>query len=96
MKTLLVDVDSVIPNLALMHISTWKKGMGNEVGFSIPEPDEVYASCVFKKNKHLVDGLQFFYPKARIDVGGGGGQFVEDLTEGSRSHDARLLNLSRL
>ena len=83
MKTLLIDVDSVIPNLALMHISTWKKGMGNEVGFSIPEPDEVYASCVFKKNKHLVDGLQFFYPKARIDVGGGGGQFVQEFAQGS-------------
>ena len=55
-KTLLIDVDSVIPNLALMHISTWKKQEGNETGFSIPDPDEVYASVVFHKNKHLVDG----------------------------------------
>lgn len=71
-KTLLIDVDSVIPNLALMHISTWKKQEGNEVGFSIPDPDEVYASVVFRKNRHLVDGLKFYYPNARIDVGGSG------------------------
>jgi len=72
MKALLIDVDSVIPNLALMHISTWRQSEGFETGFNIPDPDEVWASCVFKRNKHLVDGLQFFYPRAKIDVGGGG------------------------
>lgn len=72
MKTLLIDVDSAIPNLALMHISTWKKGMGYEVGFNIPEPDEVYASVVFRKNRHKVDGLHFYYPNAKIDIGGVG------------------------
>lgn len=72
MKTLLVDVDSTIPNLALMHISTWKKAEGNDVGFGIIDPDEVYASCVFKWNAHKVDGLKFFYPNATIDVGGSG------------------------
>lgn len=72
MKVLLVDVDSTIPNLALMHISTWLKAQGHEVGFNIPDPDMVYASVVFKKNKHAVDGLPFFYPDAEIDVGGPG------------------------
>lgn len=71
-KTLLIDVDSTIPNLALMHISTWKKGLGYEVGFDIADPDEVYASCIFRQNKHLTDGLQFYYPNATIDIGGGG------------------------
>lgn len=83
MKALLIDVDSVIPNLALMHISTWRKQEGVETGFHIPDPDEVYASCIFKKNRHLVDGLQFFYPGAKIDIGGGGGQFVQDFAQGS-------------
>lgn len=72
MKTLLIDVDSTIPNLALMHISTWKKSLGNEVGLNIIDPDEVYASCIFHKNRHKVDGLKFFYPNAKIDIGGGG------------------------
>jgi len=71
-KALLIDVDSVIPNLALMHISTWKKSLGYKVGFNVGDPDEVYASCIFHKNKHLTDGLHFYYPNAKIDVGGGG------------------------
>ena len=72
MKTLLIDIDSTIPNLALMHISTWRKSLGHTVGFNIPDPDEVYASCIFKWNRHLVDGLRFYYPNASIDIGGGG------------------------
>lgn len=81
-RTLLIDIDSTIPNLALMHISTWKKGMGNEVGFNIPDPDEVYASCVFRKNRHLTDGLRFYYPKAMIDVGGVGVDLNKRLPDG--------------
>lgn len=68
---LLVDVDSTIPNLALMHISTWRKGLGFETGFSIKDPEEVWASVIFSWNRHKVDGLRFYYPNARIDVGGG-------------------------
>lgn len=82
MKTLLIDVDSLIPNLALMHISTWKKEQGNEVGFNISDPDEIYASCVFRKNRHLVDGLRFFYPEAKIDIGGTGADLRKALPNG--------------
>ena len=80
-KVLLINIDSVIPNLALMHISTWKKSSGHEVGFNIPDPDEVYASCIFHKNKHLVDGLKFYYPNARIDIGGAGYDLKKNLPE---------------
>lgn len=79
MKTLLIDVDSTIPNLALMHISTWKKDLGYDVGFNIVDPDEVYASVIFRKNKHKVDGLHFFYPNAKIDVGGVGYDLKKNL-----------------
>lgn len=71
-KCLLIDVDSTIPNLALMKISAWKKSLGYEVGFNVNDPDEIYASCVFDKNKHKLDGLEFLYPNAYIDRGGGG------------------------
>lgn len=82
MKTLLIDVDSTIPNLALMHISTWKKGLGyEEVGFNVKDPDEVYASCIFHKNRHLTDGLRFYYPHAKIDIGGGGINLHKNLPE---------------
>lgn len=69
---LLIDVDSKIPNLALMHISTWRKMEGLETGFNISDPSEIWASCVFKKNKHLTDGLKLMYPNAKVDIGGSG------------------------
>lgn len=72
MKVLLIDVDSTIPNLALMHISTWRKSLGYETGFNISDPDEVWASVIFKANRHKVDGLRFYYPNAQIDIGGSG------------------------
>lgn len=68
---LLVDVDSTIPNLALMHISAWRKSLGIETGFDIPDPEEVWASVVFSWNRHKVYGLKMCYPDARIDIGGG-------------------------
>ena len=80
-KCLLIDVDSTIPNLALMHISTWKKREGYEVGFNVQEPDEVYASIVFDKNRHKADGLRYFYPDAVIDIGGGGYDLNKRLPE---------------
>jgi hypothetical protein len=72
MRVLLIDVDSKIPNLALMKISAYHKSIGDEVGFCVGDPDKVYASVVFKKNRHHVDGLKFFYPNADIDIGGSG------------------------
>ena len=71
-RILLVDVDSTIPNLALMKLSSWHKGQGDQVGFDITDPDKIYASVVFKKNAHKLDGLKFFYPGAEIIVGGSG------------------------
>lgn len=79
---MLVDVDSTIPNLALMHISTWKKSEGHEVGFNVSDPDEVWASCVFSWNKHRVDGLKAFYPGAKINIGGSGINLYSRLPEG--------------
>lgn len=46
----LVDVDSKIPNLALMKISAWHKKMGDSVKFHDPlfdHPDLCYMSKVF-------------------------------------------------
>lgn len=71
-RALLIDVDSTIPNLALMHISAWRKSLGIQTGFHIEDPDEIWASCIFHKNRHKLDGLKAFYPHAKIDMGGGG------------------------
>ena len=48
MRVLLVDVDSKIPNLALMKIGAWHKTQGDETGLVMCDPDKVYISCVFK------------------------------------------------
>ena len=72
MKVLLFDVDSKIPNLALMKLSAYHKARGDQAGFDISTPDIVYASVVFKKNRHLTDGLKFIYPNADIRLGGSG------------------------
>lgn len=56
MKVNLLDIDSRIPNLALMKISSYEKAKGHEVflNFPICNPDMTYASCIFTKNKNKV------------------------------------------
>ena len=71
-KIKLIDVDSKIPNLALMKISAYHKAQGDEVGFDINNPDKVYASIIFKKNQWVGNGLKWFYPDSEIITGGSG------------------------
>lgn len=72
-KILLIDIDSTIPNLALMKISAYHKSCGYDVSFTnTNDPDVVYASVIFKKNKHDTDGLRFYYPNSTIIIGGSG------------------------
>jgi hypothetical protein len=72
MKVLLVDIDSKIPNLALMQVSAYRKGRGDAVGFGVNEPDLVYVSCIFKKNAWKVNGSLTRFEHAKIVVGGSG------------------------
>ncbi|NCA74557.1 MAG: radical SAM protein, partial [Gammaproteobacteria bacterium] len=78
-KVLLIDVDSTIPNLALMKVSAYYKQLGYEVGFSIVDPDIVYSSIIFRKNGHKSDGLRFYYPDAEINIGGSGYDLKKEL-----------------
>lgn len=56
MKIGLIDLDSKIPNLALMKISAYHRAMGDVV--SLGERGELtYISCVFSKNKHRAKNL---------------------------------------
>jgi len=64
----LIDFDSTIPNLALMKISTYHKALGDKVtlsqgehvGFRDTEPDKIYASIIYKKNKVLSPAIKQF------------------------------------
>jgi hypothetical protein len=80
-KVLLIDIDSTISNIALMKISTFYKLKRYEVGFNVSDPDIVYASVIFSKHKHLVDGLHFFYPNAKIIKGGSGYDITSKLPD---------------
>ena len=81
MRVLLIDADSTIPNLALMKISAYHKAIGDIVGFNVEDPDKVYCSIIFKKNRHMADGLRFLYPNADIDIGGSGYDLKKTLPE---------------
>lgn len=71
-KVLLVDVDSKIPNLALMKLSAYHKSKDDEVGFNVGEPDKIYVSVIFKKNRGKVSGMKYLYPNSEIVFGGCG------------------------
>ena len=81
MKVLLVDFDSKIPNLALMKLSTWHKQKGDLVGFDIQDPDQVYVSVVFSKNKSQAAGLTTMFPNSMISFGGPGWDLQNFLPE---------------
>lgn len=72
MKVLLIDVDSKIPNLALMQISSYHKSKDHDVGFGIGDPDRVYISCVFRENRNLALGRATLYPDSEVYLGGSG------------------------
>ena len=70
MKVSLVDVDSKIPNLALMKVSAYHKARGDEVNFYGPlfdKPDVVYASKLFNFTPEYG-----YYPDCDIIRGGTG------------------------
>jgi len=81
-KILLINIDSRIPNLALMKISAYHKSINNNVSFyNTDSPDIIYASIVFSKNRLLANGLKFFYPDSEIIIGGSGYNLTNKLPD---------------
>jgi len=67
----LVDVDSKIPNLALMKISAWHKARGDKVKFYDPlfdKPDLIYAAKVFDYTSDYL-----YFPQGISVIKGGTG-----------------------
>lgn len=73
MRIGLIDIDSKIPNLALMKISSYFKSVGEQVEFVQPNThyDKIYASAVFTRSKPLCDQLKNHYGDS-IEIGGTG------------------------
>lgn len=72
MRVKLVDLDSKMPNLALMQLSSYHKSLNDIVGFDVENPDKVYVSCIFKDNASQAYGISTLYPESEIDIGGSG------------------------
>jgi len=75
---LLIDVDSRLPNLALMKLSRYFKERGRQVALArgaalVPSAPEVYASCIFTSpaSSRKVTALRGFYGD-RLVLGGSG------------------------
>jgi hypothetical protein len=68
----LVDVDSTIPNLALMKVSSFYKGEGAEVGFDVEDPDLVILSVIYRKNREKALALAQEFEGIPVDIGGTG------------------------
>jgi len=75
---LLIDVDSKIPNLALMKIAGWAREKGDKVDFNIPTriPDDVWVSCLFTWNKQKaidsMNAIKSYWPNVEVHLGGTG------------------------
>lgn len=80
MKVLLIDIDSKIPNLALMKLSAWHKAQRDQVYLKYCEkPDKVYAASVFTKSKLQREQVATVYPDAI--TGGTGYDLTTELPE---------------
>lgn len=79
MRILLIDFDSKIPNLALMKLSASLKQQGHIVGFDVQDPDEIYVSIIFSKNRGQAAGLKMMYPNSKITFGGPGWNLTNTL-----------------
>lgn len=76
----LIDVDSKIPNLALMKISNYYKSMGNHVEFvkAGKQYEKIFASAIFTRSYNECLKLQEYYGN-KIDIGGTGWDLKKEL-----------------
>lgn len=79
MRISLIDVDSTIPNLALMKLSAYHKKKGDVVGFKLSNPNKIYASIVFTKNNWYSRNKLLF--DVDIEFGGSGFEYSVKLPD---------------
>ena len=78
----LIDVDSKIPNLALMKISTYYKNLGEKVEFVAPgkEYEKIFASAIFTRSHDECLKLQELHG-SKIEIGGTGWDLKKTLDD---------------
>ena len=78
----LIDVDSKIPNLALMKLSTYYKSIGETVEFvqEGKEYEKIFASAIFTRSKSICEDLANKY-EDKIEIGGTGWDIKKTLPD---------------
>ena len=78
----LIDIDSRIPNLGLMKISSYYKTLGEEVEFVKPNKqyEKIFASAIFTRSKNKCEELINIYGD-KIEIGGTGWDMYKTLDE---------------
>jgi hypothetical protein len=78
----LIDIDSKLPNLALMKISSYYKSLGEQVEFVQQgmEYEKIYASAIFTRSKEKCEELLNYYGE-KIEIGGTGWDTNKTLPE---------------
>lgn len=72
-EILLIDEDSLFGNLYLMQLASYFKQLGDVVYLNEwYDPDKVFISCLFSKNRAQALGRARLYPNAEVFVGGTG------------------------
>lgn len=83
MKVLLLNIDSVLPNIALHKIAMWHEIQGDEIIWNMPmqinDVDKVYASCIFTKNHNQCE--QYKGLRKDTTIGGTGYDLTAKLPE---------------
>lgn len=76
----LIDIDSKIPNLALMKISNYYKNLGEQVEFvqENKKYEKIYASTIFTRSKPVANKLIEKY-EDKIEIGGTGWDLKKEL-----------------
>lgn len=84
---LMMDIDSIFPNIVLMKLSKFHKNLGDKVTLQrgltvstrIDHPDIVYISCLFAHHKDAVERLAKQFPGSEVHIGGTGVNLVTEL-----------------
>lgn len=84
-EILLIDEDSKFGSLYLMQLSAYHKAKGDNVFLNEwSNPDKVYISCMFRKNRAKALGRAKLFPKAEVEIGGTGINYSEGNLEIAR------------
>lgn len=72
MNVSLIDIDSYLPNLALMKLSMYHKSNGDSATLGSMDADKTYVSCIFPQNAPQAKGIAALINSDKIQYGGTG------------------------